>query len=78
MIRSNILGGSKGMAVKGTVVLMRKNTLDFTDFTASLLDGVQELLGQRVSLQLVSATVGDSSTCSQHAPRSTFMASAAS
>nr|XP_009418148.1 PREDICTED: probable linoleate 9S-lipoxygenase 5 [Musa acuminata subsp. malaccensis] len=59
MIRSNILGGSKGMAVKGTVVLMRKNTLDFTDFTASLLDGVQELLGQRVSLQLVSATVGD-------------------
>ncbi|KAK7258866.1 hypothetical protein RIF29_24454 [Crotalaria pallida] len=41
--------------IKGTVVLMKKNVLDFNDFTASILDRVHEFLGKRVSLQLVSA-----------------------
>lgn len=41
--------------IKGTVVLMKKNVLDFNDFNASVLDRVDELLGQRISLQLVSA-----------------------
>lgn len=45
--------------IKGTVVLMRKNVLDFNDFHASFLDGVDELLGKRVSLQLISAENGD-------------------
>ncbi|XP_010934565.1 probable linoleate 9S-lipoxygenase 5 [Elaeis guineensis] len=54
----SIIGGAQGN-VKGTVVLMKKNVLDFTDFGATLLDDVHELLGQGVSLQLVSATVGD-------------------
>ncbi|KAJ0080261.1 hypothetical protein Patl1_22617 [Pistacia atlantica] len=41
--------------IKGTVVLMKKNVLDFNDFNASVLDRFHELLGKRVSLQLVSA-----------------------
>ena len=41
--------------IKGTVVLMKKNVLDFNDFHASFLDRVHELLGQGVSLQLISA-----------------------
>ncbi|KAK6243127.1 hypothetical protein QUC31_009536 [Theobroma cacao] len=56
--------GSKEMEsssgkIKGTVVLMKKNVLDFNDFQASVLDGVHELLGKRVSLQLISAEKGD-------------------
>lgn len=53
---------NKGVEVKGTVVLMQKNVLDFTDFTSTIIDGASELLlGRGVSLQLVSATVGDPS-----------------
>ncbi|KAF5454041.1 hypothetical protein F2P56_023738 [Juglans regia] len=47
--------------IEGTVVLMRKNVLDFNDFNASILDGFHELLGHRVSLQLISAVNGDPS-----------------
>ncbi|XP_075656817.1 putative linoleate 9S-lipoxygenase 5 [Castanea sativa] len=45
--------------VEGTVVLMKKNVLDFNDFNASVLDGVHELLGQKVSFHLISAVNGD-------------------
>ncbi|XP_027107692.1 probable linoleate 9S-lipoxygenase 5 [Coffea arabica] len=45
--------------IKGTVVLMKKNVLDFTDFNASIADEVHELLGKKVSLQLVSSVNGD-------------------
>ncbi|KAA8545122.1 hypothetical protein F0562_019989 [Nyssa sinensis] len=45
--------------IKGTVVLMKKNVLDFNDLSASVLDRVHELLGQKVSLQLISAVNGD-------------------
>ncbi|CAJ1976135.1 unnamed protein product [Sphenostylis stenocarpa] len=41
--------------LKGTVVLMKKNVLDFNDFSASFLDRLHEFVGKRVSLQLVSA-----------------------
>ncbi|KAJ1377649.1 PLAT/LH2 domain superfamily, partial [Sesbania bispinosa] len=41
--------------VKGTVVLMKKNVLDFNDFSASFLDRLHEFVGKRVSLQLISA-----------------------
>ena len=47
--------------IKGTVVLMKKNVLDFNDFHAGFLDRVHEFLGKRVSFQLVSSTVGDPS-----------------
>ncbi|KAL6278608.1 hypothetical protein ACE6H2_022209 [Prunus campanulata] len=52
--------GENSRKIKGTVVLMKKNVLDFNDFNASVLDGVHELLGQGVSLQLISADHGDS------------------
>ncbi len=45
--------------IEGTVVFMKKNVLDFNDFNASVIDSVKELLGQRVSLQLISAVNGD-------------------
>ncbi|KAK1558687.1 hypothetical protein Q3G72_005421 [Acer saccharum] len=61
-IVDNITGENNGTKekVQGTVVLMKKNVLDFNDFPASLLDDVHELVGQRVSMQLVSAVNGDS------------------
>ncbi|XP_024025452.1 probable linoleate 9S-lipoxygenase 5 [Morus notabilis] len=49
----------KKKIIKGSVVLMKKNVLDFNDFHASILDRVHELLGQRVSLQLISAVNAD-------------------
>ncbi|KAJ9681968.1 hypothetical protein PVL29_018052 [Vitis rotundifolia] len=54
-----ITGENDKKKIKGTVVLMKKNVLDFNDFNASVLDRVHELLRQRVSLQLVSAVHGD-------------------
>ncbi|XP_010905215.1 probable linoleate 9S-lipoxygenase 4 [Elaeis guineensis] len=51
--------GGKGTKIKGTVVLMKKNVLDFNDLHASLLDRMHEILGQGVTFQLVSATEGD-------------------
>ncbi|XP_058738567.1 probable linoleate 9S-lipoxygenase 5 [Vicia villosa] len=38
----------------GKVVLMKKNMLDFNDFSASIIDNIHELLGKKISLQLVS------------------------
>lgn len=49
----------KTTKIKGTVVLMKKNVLDFNDFHAGLLDRLHEFLGNGVSFQLVSSTVGD-------------------
>lgn len=45
--------------IEGTAVLMKKNVLDFNDLNASDLDNLHELLGQKVSLQLISAVNGD-------------------
>ncbi|RZC75134.1 hypothetical protein C5167_050618 [Papaver somniferum] len=45
--------------VKGTVVLMKKNKLDLTDYGASLLDRVHELFGNGVCLQLISSDNAD-------------------
>jgi len=45
--------------IRGTVVLMKKNVLDFNDVPASLLDRIHELVGKGVSLQLVSADQPD-------------------
>ncbi|XP_071716833.1 probable linoleate 9S-lipoxygenase 5 [Rutidosis leptorrhynchoides] len=43
----------------GTVVLMKKNVLDLNDFGASFLDHVYEIIGKRVSIQLISSTHSD-------------------
>ncbi|CAN0914262.1 Linoleate 9S-lipoxygenase 1, partial [Linum grandiflorum] len=45
--------------VKGTVVLMKKNFLEIVALDASILDRIHELLGRRVSLQLISSVHGD-------------------
>ncbi|CAI0551398.1 unnamed protein product [Linum tenue] len=45
--------------IKGTVVLMKKNVLEFNDFNASIVDRFDELLGRGVSLQLISSVHGD-------------------
>ncbi|KAK8944042.1 putative linoleate 9S-lipoxygenase 5 [Platanthera guangdongensis] len=57
----NIIGNifGPGTKVKGHVVLTDKNVLDFNDFGATVLNTIQDFLGQQVSLQLVSATAGD-------------------
>lgn len=60
---SRVLGSASAPAtkLKATVVLMKRNVLDFSDFNATLLDGVHEFLGKGVAFHLVSATVADPS-----------------
>ncbi|GFY91944.1 lipoxygenase 1 [Actinidia rufa] len=41
--------------IQGTVVLMKKKFLDSNDLTASVTDRFDEILGNKVSLQLISA-----------------------
>ncbi|PRQ38672.1 putative linoleate 9S-lipoxygenase [Rosa chinensis] len=47
---------SESKKIRGTVVLMKKNVLDFNDMKASLFDRIHEFLGKGVSMQLISAT----------------------
>ena len=46
--------------IKGRVVLTRKSVLDFNDVGASLLDRLHELVGQTVTLHLISSVHSDS------------------
>ncbi|KAL3516082.1 hypothetical protein ACH5RR_022984 [Cinchona calisaya] len=60
----SITGGThdndtKLQKIKGTVVLMKKYVLDFNDFNASVVDRLDEFLGKKVSLQLISSVKGD-------------------
>ncbi|CAK8544657.1 unnamed protein product [Lathyrus sativus] len=52
----NVLGShdENKKKMRGKVVLMKKNVLDFNDFSDSIIDNIHELLGKKVSLQLVS------------------------
>ncbi|XP_024964101.1 probable linoleate 9S-lipoxygenase 5 isoform X1 [Cynara cardunculus var. scolymus] len=50
---------AKKTKVKGKVVLVKKNLLDFNDLGASILDRAHELFGQRISIQFISATHAD-------------------
>ncbi|KAJ7973361.1 Lipoxygenase [Quillaja saponaria] len=52
-------GSNNKKKITGKVILMKKNVLDFNDFNASVLDRLHELLGKRVSIQLISAVNGD-------------------
>ncbi|XP_017625313.1 linoleate 9S-lipoxygenase 6-like [Gossypium arboreum] len=53
---SDITGINKTTkTVTGSVVLVKKNFLDFTSLTSTVVDGLFELLGNGVTLQLVSA-----------------------
>lgn len=60
-IKEKLEGGNEKVKIKATVVLMKKNVLDLSDFNASILDNVYELVGKHVSFELVSATVSDPS-----------------
>lgn len=56
----NVVSGVTGInkttkTVTGSVVLVKKNFLDFTSLTSTVADGLFELLGNGVTLQLVSA-----------------------
>ena len=42
--------------IKGKVILMRSNVLDFTQLHSSVLDTFTEILGSGVTFQLISAT----------------------
>ncbi|XP_061348489.1 probable linoleate 9S-lipoxygenase 5 [Gastrolobium bilobum] len=55
----NIGNTLAGDSIRGRVVLMKKNVLDINDLGASLLDRLHEFVGQRVSLQLISAVQVD-------------------
>ncbi|KAJ0734573.1 putative linoleate 9S-lipoxygenase [Helianthus annuus] len=54
--------GRKKTTVKGKVVLMKKNVLDFNDLGASVLDRAHELIGQHISIRFISATHADSTS----------------
>lgn len=41
--------------IKGRVVLIKKNVLDFNDFWDSVLDRIHEFLDQKVTLYLISS-----------------------
>ncbi|VAI36447.1 unnamed protein product [Triticum turgidum subsp. durum] len=57
---SDIIGGLTGARLKGSVVLTRKNALDFNDLGATIIDSVTEFLGRGVTCQLISSTIVDS------------------
>ncbi|VAI36457.1 unnamed protein product [Triticum turgidum subsp. durum] len=58
----DIIGGITGSKtrLKGSVVLTRKNALDFNDLGATVMDNVTEFLGRGVTCQLISSTIVDS------------------
>ncbi|XP_049414180.1 probable linoleate 9S-lipoxygenase 5 [Solanum stenotomum] len=65
-IVDTITGKDDGKKVKGTVILMKKNVLDFTDINASVVDGVIEFLGRNVSFQLISSSVHANDSEAKH------------
>lgn len=50
---------NKRIFIKGTVVAMKKNTMDMNDAKASFLDGLHELIGNKISIQLISSVNAD-------------------
>ena len=58
-VTDNVFGGNKGKKIKGKVLLMRKNVLNFSNLASSAVDNLAEFLGRGVSFQLVSAINAD-------------------
>ncbi|XP_022720104.1 linoleate 9S-lipoxygenase 6-like [Durio zibethinus] len=57
---NGVTGNKKSeKTITGSVVLVKKNVLDFTAVLSTVADGVFELVGQGVTLQLVSAENAD-------------------
>ncbi|KAL8211424.1 hypothetical protein R6Q57_005861 [Mikania cordata] len=59
LVLGDVYETKKTTTVKGKVVLMKKNVLDFNDFGASVLDRAHELFGKHISIQFISATHAD-------------------
>ena len=59
--------------IQGTVVLMKKKFLDSNDLTASLADRLDEIVGNKVSLQLISAVNGDPGKFSLSLSQTSFL-----
>ncbi|KAF3653017.1 putative linoleate 9S-lipoxygenase 5 [Capsicum annuum] len=57
--RMKISEDGESKKVKGTVVLMKRNFFDLHDVKASIVDRVDEILGHKVYLQLISAVQAD-------------------
>ncbi|PHT63176.1 putative linoleate 9S-lipoxygenase 5 [Capsicum annuum] len=51
-----IIGKEDEKKVKGKVVLMKRNVLDFTDKSSLIVDDIADFLGHKVSFQLISST----------------------
>lgn len=56
----------KTAKIEGTVVLMKKNFLDFNQLAASALDKLRELAGHRIAFQLISGDHGEPGTVQNH------------
>ncbi|KAM3290597.1 hypothetical protein P3S67_018886 [Capsicum chacoense] len=54
-----IIGKEDEKKVKGKVVLMKRNVLDFTDKSSLIVDDTADFLGHKVSFQLISSTHAD-------------------
>ncbi|XP_055819697.1 linoleate 9S-lipoxygenase 6-like [Solanum dulcamara] len=54
-IADGLLGHHSSKKVRGNVVMMKKSALDFTDIAGSVVDSVFDVLGQKVSFQLISS-----------------------
>lgn len=51
---------TENMKIKGTVVLIKENLEGLMEFSESLMDRLHEMLGRKISLQLISAVNCDS------------------
>eukprot|EP01018_Ginkgo_biloba_P021021 Gb_04786 [translate_table: standard] len=59
--------------IKGLLVLQKKNVLDLHDIHAGIIDNISELLGNRVSLQLVSTSDVDPKSGTGHVSERVFL-----
>lgn len=56
-IKSRGKGGVQ--KIKGQVILLRSNSLDYNEIQSSVLDNISEFWGAKVSFQLISSENGD-------------------
>lgn len=56
---SKIKSRGKGQKIKGQVILLRSNSLDYNEIQSSVLDNISEFWGAKVSFQLISSENGD-------------------
>ncbi|KAK4491091.1 hypothetical protein RD792_001813 [Penstemon davidsonii] len=57
--KHEVIIGTNNSKINGVVVLMKKNFLELNDIRESVVDRVDEIMGRKVALQLISSTVLD-------------------